>query len=189
MEYITQLKQNKNPNLNDIDLKEIVRGFDEMYTEGIFVMVTNTKKIREMRFKNHRHHLHHLLGLQYLSNQKYNSRAAKVMDKIHNGNITLSDLKRDKNFHRVKKRILMIRLVFLVRDRSMDLILHEPLHKTHVMDLGIHEKDSSGDIVLGIGREKNNSNEYYFFKTLEEYKRVIENSRLHKIINTYIETN
>lgn len=182
MDYITRLKQEKTPKLNDIDLQEIAISFFEIYAENPFIVITNSQPFRELTFKSHLSHLHHLLGLHKLSNERYSKRAGKVMDNIRNGKITLADLKKDKNFHIIKDRILMIRLLFLISDKNINLRVCDPLQKSRAMDIGIIETNSTKHIVLGIGQDKNGD---YYFKTLEIYKEVYKRSRKFKILDAF----
>src|SRR5699024_3648560 len=185
MDYITQLKQDTKPNLKDIDLQKIAVGFSERYAVHPFVMVTNYQPLREITFKSELSHLHHLLGFHKLTNKKYSKKAEKVMKSNVEGKITLNDIKKDRNFYIIKDRILMIRLVFLISDKDINLRVCVHKEKNRVMDIRMIEINSQKHIVLGIGKNKES---YYYFKTLEIYKAVYERSRKFKIIKTYLLT-
>lgn len=155
----------------EVDLRDILSFYAKNFCEKDCLIETNYKKIGVIQISFSEDSLHHLLGLHYVTS----NRASANIAEIKKGKLSLSDLKKNDNFYKIKYRLEGVYSLsnMLIKPKADVCILEKDLHKNPMnLDLVLFEKNTSSKLMI-LGLRKNKTNGIYYPTTLlrtEKYK-------------------
>lgn len=179
------MRVSRESNVSNVTLYDILTDYREHFSGRLCTVKTNYLGASELQIYFEERSLFHLLGLHYVTTG-YN--ATKAIREIDRGELTMSNIKRHREFNNIKYRLLGLPSIYymLIHPRAKICVVKKDMFRNNMnLDLIFWDNlDRDKVIILGLKKDVS-SGIYYPTTLLRKSRKVVEEIR-HTVITSIV---